>query len=511
MANTLSKWRASFSCLVVVSLMLVLPVSCTRELTDCGGPPVDLQKISAIKKTLFSAGPRAALVVPNPIDTREATKVYTLADLSDPESLESSFIKIRLHSLQDDRSVLAHPNSAGEYSFSISDPHYSEVMGYYSVTAIMKYVEAIGFPTVKTRPLYVVVRDQEKEGSQVVNATYAHNYLSPSLPRVLRLYGDTAFAPGIDRDMYWHEFGHLNNESVSREIGFDFATEMGAVYTEGSALHECLADAIMQSLGDKSFIGKWIARNLQGFAVGAPLRSAVDTAQSVLDFPSVAQNDGRGAKPERYEVAEWCTRVLWDIRAQFVKEDEKGGAVFYDRLFLTALSLTSKDTSFREFYGSMLKADEELYCGFHQRSIRNAFEQRGFKESPPTLSQPLTLQARAVGVQATQSGEQTATVTPGMELAFVFVLSNPNSEVARNVRLILESRSSTLHPTLYMQGFGDLRPGQSISVGDTGFGLDYSVRGEVDRDTSRGRAIRYRLRVLTDNGPETIRDGEINL
>jgi hypothetical protein len=381
-------------------------------------------------------------------------------------------------------------------------------MAYRSVTAIQAYVEALGFSVIQNRPLYVMVQAAGST-AQDVNAYYDHAYLHPSQPRTIKLFGSSAYAPGMDQDIYWHEFGHLFNESVTAERGLDFAGDAGAIWTEGAAIHECLADYLSESVSGRGYIGKWVARNIDGFAPGQPLRSAI-AQNAKSDFRQVIEADGTGAQPERYAVAEWCSRVLWEIRENFVVQNPKLGAIYSDRMVYSALSLLGRDASLSQFQKALLQSDEQLHCGGHEEAIMNAFEGRGFSQ-PATLAQPLTLSAKAIAVNPT-TGAPTAPL-PGGLVVFQFTLRNPNGAVARNVRVRLEPKDARLFPTTYQQAFGDVPSGRSLSVGTAGGGLslEYSVAGEIDSAAVRGQAIGFRLRVMSENAPDTVFEGAIQL
>lgn len=494
--------------IILISSLLVS--ACTRELPECAGPQLSVSKIEALRKTLFSSGTPAKLAVPNPIDATQddlarasdpevtrALEGFNLQGLLNSGRLDNSLLKIRISSIDDDLSSLARPNSSGEYAFAVTDVHYSEAMAYYATQSIKSYVEALGFTYVTSRPLYVLVRAATEGGDEQVNAFYEHNSLDPSAPRVMKLFGNTEFAPGMDRDMYWHEMGHFANESVSREVGIDASVDHGAIYSEAAALHECMADFIAESLSGKPYIGKWINRNFEPNSPGKPLRSAVDSSGNRIVYDAVSTHDASSESPERYEVAEWCTRALWELRTQLVAEDGQLGAALADRLTLTAMSQLKKDTSFKEFHRALLSADEQLHCGLHKRSIREAFVGRGFDENPDEMKEPLSLSASPIK----------GTNTAYDEYAFRFRITNSSGVTARNVRIRVESQSAALLPTTYMQSFGDLPPGRSIVVGDSGLPLDFSVYASVDPSSTA--RLKYRLRVMVDNGPETVKDGEV--
>lgn len=505
-----------------MAICALLTSACGKK--GCDGPPLNYSSLKNIRNFgTRGTGPRAFLVLPNPIDatsnpnaqlsstmTLQSGDVLNLLGLLSPSKLENSFLKIRIRDIGDALSTLAKPNSNGDYVYRPDDVHYSEVMAYRSITSIQSYIEGLGFSVVKTRPLYVMVQASGSTSTEV-NAFYDHGYLNPGAPRTIKLFGSSQFAPGIDQDMYWHEFGHLFNESVTRERGMDFAGDSGAMWSEGSALHECLADYLSESVSDKPYIGRWIARNLSGFQPGDPLRSALDPAGARANFKTVATADGTGFRPERYEVAEWCTRVLWEIRESFVDDSGEEGAIDADRLMYAAATLLGRDTSFSRYQDALLAADSELYCGGHDGVIQNAFESRGFFRGEE-LAKPLAVVAEAFGIRSSDSGIQRVTLNPGSTVAFAVRIRNVNAAVARNVRVRLEPRDTRLFATTYQQAFGDIPPGRTINIGTQGgLPVDFSVVGEIDERAVRGQRLPYRIRVLSENAPEAVFDGEIRL
>jgi hypothetical protein len=498
--------------ILVLGISLSTFFGCSRELSDCNGYTVDQQKLLGIRETLFTGGPHAALIVPNPIDAGLTTlssgtlessmTAFQLPDLISPSRLETNFLKIRLHEITDSLSILAAPGTNGNYEYPLQDAHYSEVMAYHSLSATIRYVETLGFSLVKTRPLYVMVRAENPDGGSgtEVNAIYTHNYFNSSKPRTLELFGDTTYAPGMDRDIYWHEFGHYMNESISREVGMDLAGDAGAVFTEGAALHECIADYVSESLGNKGYIGRWIARNFSNIPPGEPLRTAESKGDDLNNFNNVALFSNDGKNLDRYRMAEWCSRVLWNLREQFVKEDPSTGALFADRLMFSAISLLKKDTSISQFRAALFQADNTLHCGLHNRSIEEAFQSKGFSDTG-NLGAPLQLKASSRSVPSSVDSTNNA-------ISFAFAISNPTGQTARNVRIYLESPNGSILPTVYMQAFGDLPPGATIQVGtQSGLDSNFSVLGTVNASGP----VRYRLRIKIENGPDTVVEGQASL
>jgi hypothetical protein len=510
--------RATLSWLLIP----VLLSACAKR--GCEGPPLEMDSLRSLKTQGIPApGPRSYLVLPNPIDatsnpaatvsdskTLQSGNIFNLTNLLAPTRLDNSFIKVRVRTISDSVSSLASPNNSGDFNFPPQDIRYSQTMAYRSLTTIQSYVEGLGFSVVKSRPLFVMVQ-AEGSTSQEVNAFYDHAYLNPSAPRTIKLYGSSSFAPGVDQDMYWHEFGHLFNESITAERGIDFAGDNGAIWTEGSALHECLADYLSESASDKDYIGKWIARNIGGFRPGDPLRWASDRNGKPLDFRQIARADGTGAKPERYEVAEWCTRVLWDIRQSFIEDYGADGPTVSDRFVFSAASLLGRDSSISQFRDALVAANEDLHCGGYGEVIQGAFERRGFVKAE-TLPGPLGVTGTAVTVRVNGTSIQPTPPAPGASVVFSVRIQNTFRSIARNVRMKLSSSSALLIPKIYQQGLGDLEAGRTLNVGTSdGLPSTFSVLGEIDSRAPVGSTIPYTLTILTENGPDAVLRGEVRL
>lgn len=522
-----SAYAQRLSNLILMGLVLLFATACSRELNECSGASLNTDELNALKETLSPSGPRAFLIVPNPIEVTQTASVkatdaslesimdpFQLPGLLSPSRLENAFLKIRIKTIKDDLTTLATPNSKDGYDYPVSDVHYSEVMAYYAISNMKRYVEALGFPVLQTRPLYVMVRgNDENTPKDQVNAYYLHNRNDTTLPREMILYGDTAYTPGVDRDVFWHEFGHLFNESVSGEVGIDLSGERGAMFSEGAALHECLADYLAESVSNRGGVGKWIARNFNNIQPGDPLRSAVRVEDDKNQFSDVSTFDSSLKVFDRYRMAEWCSRVLWDVRSQFVSESPEKGAFLSDRLIFSSLAFLKKDASIKEFREALSTADSEMYCGLHSKSIKNAFESRGFNESVGALGTPLQLSTQvSVLTQGEDQKVVKATTLAGSNAFFAVKISNPNSVTARNVRVILEALDNQLIPVSYLQSYGDLPAGNSILTA-TQNGLDpvyYAVNASIPKGVTAGK-IKYRLRVLVENGPETTVNGEFGL
>ncbi len=530
------KLHLAHTALFLVSL---LTTGCGMRRSHSGGLEINVQALNLqtlrdFRLDRFSQGPQAYLVIPNPIDSpqlkafdfspsafQHAQVAVGLPGLQTYSALDNSFLKIRVHSQFDSSDLLVKPQELTSATSNIQDPKYSQVMAYHAVSSISDYVKALGFSIDQSRQLYVMVRSNTNpeqsttsQTSQEINAYYVHNTLQPQKPRYIQLFGDVQYPLGADRDVYWHEFGHLFNESISASRGIDDAGEKGAAFTEAGAIHECLADYLSETASQKGYIGRWAARNLSDIKPNYPLRAALSLNDSKNRFSSVATYQTSQGVPEKYDVAEWCTRVLWDIRSQFEKENKETGAFLSDRTIFAAVGMLKKNASLVDFKNALLDSDKSLNQGSHVSFISNVFLTRGFPDRGTPLGQPLRLQATAVGFK--EFNNQIYSVTPNTsadEIFFSIAISNPNSGTARNVRAQIVSSDPAVIPYVDFQAYGDLAGGASIRITGTQY-KDFlnSVSLALDKRAASGRArARFYLKVSSENAPETTLPLELGL
>lgn len=500
-----------------------LLAACGSESASCAGPTLNYESLIQLKrgtKVVDASVPaKGFLVVPNPMEAtknnfatatstavKNALSGFLLDNLTSTARLENEFVKIRQREINETGTNFAKADANGNFKYDLADKRYWETMTYFSINSEIAYLEALGFKFVKNRPLYAMVDAKASDGSSEPNAFYNHNYLNPSSPRTIQFFGDGEFATAQDADIIRHEMGHAFNEAASGEVGFDYAGDNGAYETNGASLHEAMADYVSMTIGEKPTIGKWIARAIQGYAPGAPLRSAVDDGNRFLVYQDVAFTNAKGTSPERYAVAEWITRVLWGIRQKFITErGAQKGPINADLLMFSSLSLLKRDSSLTDFRNALVKADQKLYCGGHVEAIQSEFEKRGFTKDIAPITEPIEITAKPVSASG-------GAINPGAEVAFAVSLKNVDSTVARNVRVRLESVDKYLITTTYMQGYGDFAAGQAITVGsNNGWPLDAAVKGQIDSRAPRGSQVRFKLRVYVENGPTTTFDGSIQL
>lgn len=484
----------SSSRLLALVFSLLLP-SCAIELSDCSGPLVGTKTLFSIRQDRFLEGPRGFLVLPNPIDSQKlqlfdfnastfqsAQEGVGLPRLQSASQLENSFVKVSADATGNN---LVSPQNLNDASRDIKSPQYGQVMAYHSITSIQDYVQSLGFQLDRSKPIHVRV-DADPEASSP-NAFYTHNKYTND-PHTIELVGDAPYPFWADRDTFWHEFGHFFNESLTMNQGIDDAGDSGATFTEGAALHECLADYLAETASDRGYTGRWLAKNFSNeIPLGFPLRSALALEDNKNHYSNISRFMSSEGVPDTYSVAEWCSRVLWDIRTQFVKEDKETGSFYSDRVVFSAFSLLGENASILEFKKALQEADKTTHCGLHQASIEKAFSSRGFKEDIKKVGQPIEL------------SELQVNQLDSSEYSIAFSLSNSNRSLARNVRVELLSDNPSYIPLTYFQGYGDFEAGQRAQ----------NIPA-LTFQASRITRARLYLKVFFENGPETFYPVDLN-
>lgn len=501
---------------------LALTIGCAKILDECGGrQDIDYAALAGARQVLqASSGYRADLVLPNPMDATQsllslqgATNLSQYADTVplrglSGTTLDNALIRVRQTAVTD--SPIQATNSY--FQFPVQDVRYSAAMSYYAVFNAIQYLSLLGYSILTNRPLYVVVRSPENYQGEF-NAFYTHNRFNPSAPRVIDMIGGGERPTAADEHMGGHEAHHYLLESITADIGVDKSSERGSRYSPAAVVHEFTGDYGALARGNQPFIGRWIAMNFSDVPQGAPLRSAIDDPNNLFDYREAALNRMDGVNPEKYVVAEGLLRAAYELRGQIQKEQTREiGAVVADDLVFGALSLSSRDTDIVEFQKNLAQADEELYCGMHQRSIQRAFESRGFLTKFPEIKSPLQVAVAPFGLQVVNNQVQVVNPRPGIEVGFEFIVQNPNPQTAYDVHIEVTSRDQFWIESTYRQGLGHIGPGKRVTVSfdndeNQPYPLSHSVYGFIDSRRPTASGLQYTITVRSQNGPITTHNG----
>ena len=237
----------------------------------------------------------------------------------------------------------------GEFNYDHTDRRFGQVMVYYHLDRVQRYIQSLGFTNVNNRQTAANVHYSPNDNSFYSPITKSLNY------------GDGGVPDTEDADVVCHEYGHAIQDNQIPGFGRS---------PEAMALGEGFGDYLAGTV-----------RTDQGFN---PLALAIwdATAYSGEDPPNLRRLDTKkhypeDVKSESHLDGEMWSASLWQIRTSL-------GAVTTDKLVLQAHFYLETDAHFADASEAVLRADREMNQGANQTLIRAVFEARGFlKPAPP--------------------------------------------------------------------------------------------------------------------------------
>ncbi len=228
---------------------------------------------------------------------------------------------------------------------------FTEVMAYFHIDRMQRYIQSLGFDNVNRRPIAVNVAASHEDNSFYSPATKALSF------------GTGGVDDAEDAEIILHEYGHsIQDDQIP---GFGSSAEAGAM---GEGFGDYLAASFFADAKPARFrscVGSWDA-----------------TAYSPEDPPCLRRLDGTKRYPrdvvkEVHADGEIWSACLWRIR-------EALGHHAADRLILSHHFLISRDASFRDGALGLLLADRQLHGGAHRKTIETIFTSRGILPSART-------------------------------------------------------------------------------------------------------------------------------
>jgi len=299
-----------------------------------------LDKFSLLKHALpkgrvfdpypFSKTPAQALnsSVPLPV---EVYRDYDLSGLDDSGFLDGVFVSTRL---TEDRVN----NPAQQFLSNRNQKGFGEVMAYYHIDNVQRYIQQLGFDNIMNKQ--VVVK---------VNASEEDNSFYDSAGRFISL-GKGGINDAEDAEVIVHEYAHALME--------DIVSGFGVGNNEASAMEEAFGDYLAAS-----FFCDQKPAELQpmfGCWNGSPCIRR-------LDSPKKFRNaDMTGNAHKDCEIWSAC---LWEIRSVLNKEKA-------DRLIIGHLRLLSKKSIFESAAELLITANKQINNGENEAFIREVFVRR---------------------------------------------------------------------------------------------------------------------------------------
>jgi hypothetical protein len=262
-------------------------------------------------------------------------------------------------------------SSSGDFLYEPDDPRFKEVMVYYHIDAVQRYLQALGYSASNTPPNGI--RDRVTFASP---HWFSQDQSFYSVSDDALHFGDGGWPDALDPDIIVHEYGHALLYDLAPHWG---GGEMAAI---GEGFGDYLAASLLAgSSADPACIGEWDSR-VGSTALAGCLRRVDGDGQAPGDVTGDVHRDG----------ALW-SRVLWDVRAAV-------GQKTADELALEGSFYLPPAATLVEAGQALLDADANLFDGQHHDAIVQALQARGLASLPA----PLALVAPTRGAFLTPGG-----------------------------------------------------------------------------------------------------------
>jgi Zn-dependent metalloprotease len=261
----------------------------------------------------------------------------TLNDLDNNGFLDGPFVSTR--------TTLNRINSRNhQFIFRRNDRSFKEVMVYYHIDKIQRYIQEIGFDNVLKRPIAVNIDGRSDDNS----------HYSPVTKDLT--FGTGGVDDAEDADVIAHEYGHAIQDDIVP--GWGESNEGGAM---GEAFGDYLAASFFAEVKSdilKPTVANWDATS---YSVAMPpnLRRVDSTKLYPKDIVGEVHDDG--------EIWSAC---LWELRRAL-------GRRAADKLIIAHHFLLDRMATFEDAANALITTDKTLNQGRYENVIRDIFIRRG--------------------------------------------------------------------------------------------------------------------------------------
>jgi Zn-dependent metalloprotease len=284
-----------------------------------------------------------------------------LKDLDNTGLLEGPFVSTR-------RTPNRVQAANEKFLFARDKRAFKEVMVYYHIDTVQRYIQTLGFNNVSNRAIEVNI-----DGTSSDNSFYSP--MTKSLT-----FGTGGVDDAEDADIILHEYGHAIQDN--QVPGFGPSGESRAM---GEGFGDYLAASFFADLKGaplKPCVGSWDAVSYS--STNPPCLRRVDSHKKYPD-------DLEGEEHDDGEIWSAC---LWELRTAI-------GAKKSDQLVLAHHFLETPTAAFRDAAEALVTADKNLNQGQNEATIRDIFTRRGIleaaKKAPKTAAKKRR-RARATAV-----------------------------------------------------------------------------------------------------------------
>ncbi|MEA2602567.1 MAG: hypothetical protein QOF89_3559 [Acidobacteriota bacterium] len=311
---------------------------------------------------VFIPNPNASLndntVTPLTLTNNNPNPYFTVPLLNlDPASggvfhLNGPFVT--LENIESPSNTPTSEASADAFVYNAGDLRFADVMVYYHLDRVQRYIQSLGFVDVNNRQIHVDPRGVSDD----FNAHYLADPTNPAFPPGLGylafgMFGSNFFAE--DGNVVAHEYGHavqdnqtngkysVNGQPAAMGEGFGDYLSVTAFFNEATTAGS-----------NPACVGQWVG--------GGPCFRRADTTMTMDNY-----NFSPFADP--HTNGQIWSRALWDILNSI-------GRTTADRLILRSHFNVPNAPSFKQGADAILTADLQLYAGSHLSQLCQPFIDR---------------------------------------------------------------------------------------------------------------------------------------
>jgi Zn-dependent metalloprotease len=311
------------------------------------------------RNVLRKALGKGRVFVPNPVVSLDRDDLFDLKD-GDDAAFAPAYRSVQLKELEPggflkgpyvDTTKTKNPVNCADldFRFTRSDDRFEEVMAYYHIDSLQRYIQSLGFSGARgilNRPIRVNVHGTKEDNS----------FYDPSPGRKDVTFGDGGVDDAEDAEIIIHEYGHAIQDAIVPGYGQK---------TEGRAMGEGFGDYLAGTFyyrykkgARRVKLGEWDAKGYQGGPQECLRR---------LDSPARYPADMEGE--EHADGVIWSA-CLWQVRRLI-------GAKKADTVILESHFYLSQYSDFRDGADAIIMAEKNLYGGNRSKGLTRIFRDRG--------------------------------------------------------------------------------------------------------------------------------------
>ncbi|QHT65332.1 peptidase M36 [Rhodocytophaga rosea] len=271
-----------------------------------------------------------------------AYRLVPLRDLSNSGMLDGPYVTTKLTPNRVKR-------SDAKFIFRREERAFKEVMVYFHIDRVQRYIQQLGFTNILNRPIEVNI-----DGIREDNSFY-----SPSTKSLT--FGTGGVDDAEDAEIILHEYGHAILDDQVPGFG-----PRGEARAMGEGFGDYLAASFFSDNKPdvlKPTVGNWDA-----------------VAYSGAEPPCLRRLDSNKKYPkdivgEEHDDGEIWSACLWELRKAL-------GGRTSDQLVIAHHFLLTPTTKFEEAANALITADKRLNDGRNENTIRDIFIRRGILPNP---------------------------------------------------------------------------------------------------------------------------------